>query len=26
MVNHVADLVRTHTRPDETTIRPYFWL
>jgi len=24
MVNHLADLVRTHTRPGETTIRAYF--
>ena len=26
MVNHLADLVRTHTRPHETTIRAYFRL
>ena len=26
MVNHLADLVRTHTRPGETTIRAYFRL
>ena len=26
MVNHLADLVRTHTRPAETTIRAYFRL
>ena len=24
VVNHLADLVRTHTRPGQTTIRAYF--